>query len=274
MYSQVVISDKPSMVAPTAIHHHFSKIAHRYRNLRTTDLEPIILIAQKLIQKSYVKAADIGCGTGRYDQLLFQYLGDKLHLSCVDVNDDMLEILNTYLKEHGISNFTSISSKAESLPFPNNNLDCICTFNAVHHFNLSDFLKESARIMKSGGYLFIYTRFPEQNMRNIWGQYFPEFCKKETRLYTMNTFMKAVADVPQLSVESIGYFKYKRISTLEQLIERVRSNHYSTFWLYSPEELEAAITGFVQNINSQYKDTDDVNWFDENAMFVIRKRMI
>ncbi len=265
-------NDKPSMVAPTAIHHHFSKIAHRYRNLRTTDLEPIILIAQKLIQQSHIKAADIGCGTGRYDQLLFQYLGDKLHLSCVDANDDMLGILNTYLQEHDISNFTFINSKAESLPFPNNDLDCIYTFNAVHHFNLPNFLKESARIMKGDSYLFIYTRLPKQNMRNIWGRYFPEFCNKETRLYTMNTFMKAVADVPQFSVESIEYFKYKRISTLDQLMERVRSNHYSTFWLYSPEELQAAITGFVQNINNQYEDTDDVNWFDENIMFVIRKK--
>ena len=128
--------------------------------------------------------------------------------------------------------------------------------------------------MKGGSYLFIYTRLPRQNMRNIWGRCFPEFCKKETRLYTMNTFMKAVADVPQLSVESIEYFKYKRTLTLEQLIERVRSNHYSTFLLYSPKELEAATTGFVQNINSQYKDTDDVSWFDENVMFVIRKRKI
>ena len=40
------------------------------------------------------------------------------------------------------------------------------------------------------------------------------------------------------------------------------------------DKLEAAITGFVQNINSQYKDTDDVSWFDENVMFVIRKRKI
>ena len=125
--------------------------------------------------------------------------------------------------------------------------------------------------MKDDSYLFIYTRLPRQNMRNIWGRCFPEFCKKETRLYTMNTFMKAVADVPQLSVESIEYFKYKRTLTLEQLIERVRSNHYSTFLLYSPKELEEAITGFAQNVKRNFKDDHQLDWFDENIMFVLRK---
>ncbi len=271
MGSQVVNGGKLGEVAQKTIHHHFSKIASRYHHLRTTDSEPIILIAQDLNKLSHIEAADIGCGSGRYDALLFKYLGDKLHLSCVDASGDMLKRLDTYLKKHGISNFKSISSRAESLPFPNNNLDCICTFNAVHHFNLLGFLRESARVLKKGGYLFIYTRLPEQNMRNIWGQYFPEFCKKEDRLHTLDKFMKEILAVSALRLKSIEYFKYKRISILEQLIERVRANHYSTFWLYSSEELEEAIAGFIQNIRANFKDIDNVSWFDENIMLVLRK---
>lgn len=103
-----------------------------------------------------VEAADIGCGDGRYDLLLCKDLGDKLSLACVDNNGDMLEALDAHLKEHDVSNFKTVSSKAERLPFPSGTLDCVCTFNAVHHFNLLDFLRESVRILKNGGYLFIY----------------------------------------------------------------------------------------------------------------------
>ena len=255
----------------TAIHPHFSKIASKYRDLRTTDPEPITFIARELEKLVSIEAVDIGCGTGRYDLLLCRYLGDKLHLTCADANANMLETLDEYLIKHGISNFTSMHSKAENLPFPSNALDCVCTFNAIHHFNLPGFLQESARILKSGGYLFIYTRLREQNKRNIWGRHFPEFHQKETRLYTLNALTQAVATVPTLDIKSIEFFKYQRISTSAKLIERVEANHYSTFALYSSGEMEKAIEGFVQRITNKFNGGHWIHWFDENILFVIRK---
>lgn len=156
MYSRDTNRAKLSEVAPTAIHHHFSRIASRYRHLRITDSEPIAFVARELGELGCVEAADIGCGDGRYDLLLCKDLGDKLSLACVDNNGDMLEALDAHLKEHDVSNFKTVSSKTERLPFPSGTLDCVCTFNAVHHFNLLDFLRESVRILKNGGYLFIY----------------------------------------------------------------------------------------------------------------------
>lgn len=182
----------------------------------------------------------------------------------------MLKELDTYLRGHEVRTFIALSSSAESLPFSNGALDCVFTFNAVHHFNLLGFLEESARILKNGGYLFVYTRFQEQNRRNIWGQYFPEFCQKETRLYELNSFMDTVAAVPALRVKSIDYFEYERSSTLEQLVQRAESHHYSTFWLYSPKELEEAIAGFRHNIEYHCEDVHRVQWLDENTLFVIR----
>jgi ubiquinone/menaquinone biosynthesis C-methylase UbiE len=271
MYSQVTNKAKPGKVAPEDIHYHFSRIADRYRDLRTTDLEPIAFIARELSGLPCIEAADIGCGAGRYDLLLFEHLGDKLRLACVDANSDMLKALDTHLKGHGIREFRVMNSRAESLPFPNDALDCVFSFNAVHHFSLPHFLKESARILKRGGHLFVYTRLQEQNRRNIWGRYFPDFCRKETRLYRLNTFVQTVMEVPALRARSIEYYTYERIATLEQLVERARSHHYSTFWLYSPEELEEAIAGFRRNIEGHFEDIHRVKWFDENVLFVIRK---
>ena len=271
MCAQIMNKVDPNYSALTAIHHHFSRIAPKYHDLRTTDPEPITFIAKELEKLVSIEAVDIGCGTGRYDLLLCRYLGDKLRLTCADANSNMLETLDEYLVKHGISNFTSMHSEAENLPFPSNALDCVCTFNAIHHFNLPGFLQESARILKSGGYLFIYTRLREQNKRNIWGRYFPKFHQKETRLYTLNALTQAVAAVPTLGIKSIEFFKYQRTSTSAKLIERVEANHYSTFALYSSGEMEKATAGFVQRITNKFNGGHWIHWFDENILFVIRK---
>ncbi|GAG43020.1 unnamed protein product, partial [marine sediment metagenome] len=89
MYSPVTNRTKLSRVAPKAVHYHFSRIANGYRDLRTTDSESIAFVAKELRKLAWVEAADIGCGAGRYDLLLYKYLGDKLRLACVDANNDM-----------------------------------------------------------------------------------------------------------------------------------------------------------------------------------------
>jgi len=258
-------------IPPTPVHRHFSKIAQRYHYLRTTDPEPIALITRELKELTHVEAIDIGCGAGRYGLLLFKYLNGKLRLTCVDANAEMLKMLDKYLHEHGIDNYVYVQGNAEKVISQDNTYDCVCTFNAVHHFNLPVFLGESSRILKHGGYLFIYTRLPEQNGRNIWGQHFPGFCQKETRLYTQNTVTQSVATVPGLRIQSIEYFKYGRTANLAQLLERASFHHYSTFYLYEPEELEKAMAGFTQNIRNAFEDTKQIHWFDENVLFVIRK---
>ena len=90
------------------IHHHFSQIAHAYDYLRTTDAAPIMFIAKRLEKLEHIGAIDIGCGTGRYDLLLFECLGPKLRLTCLDSNPNMLDALEQNFMNSGISDFASI----------------------------------------------------------------------------------------------------------------------------------------------------------------------
>ena len=76
---------------------HFSRVSASYRELRTSDKDPIICISESLKNLHALKAADVGCGAGRYDLLLFQNL-NKLHLTCIDINDSMLQEASNYLK--------------------------------------------------------------------------------------------------------------------------------------------------------------------------------
>jgi len=250
---------------------HFSRIALEYHLLRTTDIEPIDFMVQKLKRFRFVKAADIGCGDGRYDRILCRELGEKLSLTCIDSNAYMLEALNKNLNEDGIENYKSMLSAAEELPLPDNSHDCILTFNAIHHFDFDKFTHECSRVLKDGGYLFIYTRLREQNKRNIWGMHFPAFIQKETRLFTQNTITKTLDSVAGMWLQSIEYFKYGRLCSLIELEKKIRSHHYSTFFLYTMDELEQAIGKFKERIGKIYQDIHRIHWYDENVLFVVRK---
>lgn len=255
------------------VHHHFSKVAHRYRDLRTTDLEPILFITKKLQKYPKIVGADFGCGAGRYDFKLFQYLGNKLFLYCIDANKEMLKQLTIFLVKHKIRTFKAIESFERKIHLKDNSIDCIFTFNAIHHFKVSQFLKESSSILKDGRYLFIYTRLRSQNRRNIWGKYFPLFNERETRLYELNELESLLRKIPGLQIESVEYFKYTRSSSLDWLINQARNRHYSTFDLYDKKEFEKSLERFRQNIQRKFKDLDKISWIDENILLVVRKQI-
>lgn len=253
------------------IYYHFYKIAHLYRGLRTTDIEPILYIKKKLKNLPEIIAADVGCGAGRYDFKLFQNLGKKLFLYCIDCNREMLKQLALYLESHVVKKIQTIKALANKLPFPENSFDCMFTFNAIHHFKILGFFDEASRTLKKDGYLFVYTRLRSQNKRNIWGKYFPFFNQKETRLYELNELKEMLKKFPQLKIESTKNFKYKRVSTLNRLIERAKNKHYSTFFLYTDKELRQSLEGFEQNIKRHFDDLKHITWFDENILLVVRK---
>ena len=255
------------------IEEHFSTIADKYRELRTTDLKPILHMEKELQELTKIKAADIGCGCGRYTLKLFQHLGNRLNLLCLDTNKEMLAQTREYLSRHNIENFKIIISIAKNLPISNDSIDCIFTFNAVHHFNLTEFLKDTSRVLKYDGFLFIYTRLRSQNSHSVWGRYFPFFAEKETRLFEIYELKKMIENFPYLEIQNIQYFRYPRISNLDRLIEQACNHHYSTFSLYHNGEFEKSLKDFKQNLRKNFKDSNNISWIDGNVLLVIRKKV-
>jgi ubiquinone/menaquinone biosynthesis C-methylase UbiE len=252
---------------------HFSRIAHKYQDLRTTDTEPVLFIKERLENLNNIEGADVGCGVGRYVIKLFHHLRERLYLTCVDDNRRMLTELIKNLKRRRIRKFNTVNALAKALPMAGNSLDAIVTFNAVHHFNLPDFLEEAARVLRDDGHLFIYTRLRSQNKRNIWGRFFPEFHEKETRLYDLNELENMIKKVSMLQLESTEYFQYKRKAPLQWLITQATHHHYSTFYLYNEREFQEALQKFQENITHHFKDLDNIMWDDENTMFYTRKNI-
>ncbi len=254
----------------SSIDEHFSILSASYNQLRTTDVEPVLYIHERLGRRVEIRAADIGCGAGRYDLLLLQQLPD-LHLTCVDVNGTMVEETARYLKSHGQSAFVTQRADASDLRLPDGELDCVVTFNAIHHFDPQGFLGQAARALKSSGHVFVYTRLRSQNARNIWGRFFPDFPEKETRLYDLDSVENWANGVDGLNLETIEFFRFERVAPLQRLLDQAAGKHYSTFSLYSAEELGQALASFEARLAQHFMGRDQITWTDENVMMVFTK---
>ncbi len=252
------------------VHEHFSRLSASYNELRTTDVEPVRYVRERLQDQGEIRAADIGCGAGRYDLLLLQHL-PGLHLTCADVNGAMVEETARYLKSQGQSNFVAQRIDASDLRLPDGMLDCVVTFNAIHHFDPVAFLEQAAQAVKSSGHVFVYTRLKSQNARNIWGRFFPGFQEKETRLYDLGCVESWTDRLDDLNLETIEFFRFERVAPLERLLDQVAGKHYSTFSLFSADELGKALEIFEARLAEHFTGCDQIKWTDENVMMVFRK---
>ena len=257
-------------VSESYIHGHFSEIASKYRRLRTTDLEPILHIKNQLNGKSEINIADVGCGDGRYSLELLRVFDDKCYLHCIDSNEDMLRYLKDFLTEQKTMNFCIRPGNANRLPLENDSMDCIVTFNAIHHFDITKFLGEAFGCLKDDSHLFIYTRLRNQNSRHIWGQHFPLFTEMENRLYELDELKQHIQEADML-IHSTKVFGYHRTSSLSNLLEKARNHHYSTLALYGKDTFEESIQTFEQNIRNNFDDLEEIKWQDENILLEIRK---
>jgi len=274
IYFNVIYKDGKGTVTSSVeslMSDHFSQVASIYSQVRTIDYELINYITKKLASMSNIVAADIGCGDGRYSIKLIEKLRNRLSLTCVDNNYEMLQQISKIS-----SNFQNLQTKqafAEKLPFDDNSLDCIFSFNAIHHFKINEFAKECNRVLKNNGLLFIYTRLKDQNESNIWCKFFPDFSKKENRLFDIQSLTKCISNQTSLNLKSSEFFEHKRSSNLQTLVKRAEMKHYSTFSLYSISEFEKSLGKFKQNIYQNFNNPENIQWVDENTMFVFQKTL-
>src|SRR6266581_4017235 len=248
-------------VAEVTVGDHFERVAAVYESLRTTDEAPVRAIGQFLPDRP-VTGLDIGCGTGRYSRLLRGLLPDGSLLAASDVSAAMVAQLKAGRHGH-TPDVAPLRAAAEQLPLRAASLDLVTAFNCVHHFDLGGFLTAAARVLKPGGQLFIYTRTPQQNARTIWGRYFPGFTEHEQRLHTQAALRHAISRTGGLTMITAQTFGHPRTSTAARLQAQAEGRHYSTFSLYTPEELRASIATFLARLPSA-----EVCWVDEHLLIV------
>lgn len=184
----------------------------------------------------------------------------------------MLEQLSDYLTNNNYSQFETVVADASELPFENERFDAVVSFNAIHHFDLEQAISEMVRVTKNNGYIFIYTRTPSQNSQSIWGRHLPSFNEKETRLHSISVYENICRKSESISLLAAHYYHYKRKATLSDLIKKANLKNYSTFNLYSQEELKSSINEFGSIIKNNYLINSEVTWLDHNVLIIIEKK--
>lgn len=250
---------------------HFKAIASAYRSLRRIDYSPLRHIFKLLSPSRSLQGLELGCGTGRYTEILLKHL-PNLYLRCVDISKAMLRELERNLRSQQIIGFRTLQKRVEDLSLSKDTFHALFSFNAIHHFDLKRIFPLLEESIRPGGWVFFYTRFRSQNRNSLWGRYFPKFAQKETRLYTECQLKNYFDQSSQLSLSSIVKFQFFRRATLEELLERADNAHYSTFRFYTPSEYKKARASFIRNILGQYDDPETITWTDRKTLLIARKK--
>ncbi len=129
------------------------------------------IIRQKLKGKNFLyefyfknkKTLDVGCGEGKF----LSY--DKKLITGIDTNVACIK----RLKGEG---YTAELASAEKIPFGDGSFEAIHCHNVIEHLPVSlayAMIKESARVLKSGGIFVLSSEMPTKNFWNTFGHVKP-----------------------------------------------------------------------------------------------------
>jgi SAM-dependent methyltransferase len=247
---------------------HFSKVAEKYNDIRRTDHEPIAHIRNLFSKYERCEALDVGCGPGRYALLLLRMM-PQLHLTCLDRNSDMIaETSRLCVVPISIASRPLLRTRPS---FPRLELRRRGVHLQCHSpFHRARLLAGDPTCPERGRYaLYLYPPSISELDRHL-GKYFPDFNTVERRLYSLDGIEAVIRSIPGLALDTIKLFQFDRVSSLEELIEKARAGHYSTFSLYKKEQLEECISEFRENIMRDFSDPGQIRWTDGNVLLIVK----
>jgi ubiquinone/menaquinone biosynthesis C-methylase UbiE len=258
---------------------HFDGVARHYRGLRDLDDRSARLVGQMVADLAppgaQLRALDVGAGTGRYTEAVLAKVAADYGIGwtavAYDANRMMLASPIIVPRDTEVQR-VRVVGLAETLPFRDAAFDAVLSFNAVHHFDLNAFLTAAARALRPEGLLTIYTRTPEQNRQTVWGELFPHFADRETRLFPQEDLQRAVAGHAEFELVTVEAVPWTLRTTAARLVAQATGRYYSTFCFYTPEEIRAALTTFEAQLAEAYPDPSNVVWQNDHLLLVARRR--
>jgi SAM-dependent methyltransferase len=136
------------MPEPGLNHFAYRSAAARYAAARPY-FHPIVVARIVAFTGSswFERALDVGCGTGQSARAVAQI---ARAVEAIDISADMIAHADPHprVRYH--------VAPAERMPFPDAQFDLATVGLAFHWFDQQAFLREAARVLKSGGWLVIY----------------------------------------------------------------------------------------------------------------------
>lgn len=225
---------------------YFDLIANRYDTVRGQEILPDLLKTVEAVAQKGDWIVDVATGTGLFSVPLADH---GFNVIAIDANTRMLSCALAKATKRGF-NYKAILGKAERLPLPAHSASAIISTNAIHHFNLRDHFRQVQRVLKPGGRYVIFTRFKEQNQRSLWGQLFPDFAVKESRLLSPEDFYRLDREFELLKLEEIEELSFQKPFSPDQMWQAAIQRKYSTFAMYTEKEYKKALAQFKQGLKT------------------------
>lgn len=200
--------------------------------------------------KKGMKLLEMGCGTGRvlsYVASLFP----ELEVYGVDYSKAVIEYAKTNYKKFGVHYKTADTTKDTF--FKDGMFDFVMSSHVLEHVTEEgghEFIKETYRLLKPGGYAFIgtperraaqdmYWKNPDENpKRRLTPPHEHEYTLPEIKKLGEEVFPKGKVHVDQLNNEvfrKIFHDSINKLSPEKGMVNKLRNTMYTTFRDYSPK---------------------------------------
>lgn len=122
-----------------------------------------------------MKVLDLAGGTGDLTAKFSHLVGEKGEVILADINDSMLKVGRSKLRDKGIvGNVSYVQANAEALPFPDNHFDIITIAFGLRNVTDKDAaLRSMNRVLKPGGKLLVleFSKPQHEVMRKVYDIY-------------------------------------------------------------------------------------------------------
>ena len=243
---------------------YFEDIAQDYDDIRGAEIWPSLLHTMGSVVRNPRTVLDVATGTGLFSVRLAR---EGFRVIGVERNPHMLAQAIRKAREGGGS-FRAVLGLAEQLPLREKSISVMFSTNAIHHFDFQAHFREVQRVLEPGGCYIVYTRFRKHNARSIWGQLFPRFAEKETRLYDPEDFEGLDGACPELVLDSLDELSFERRFSQDRLLQAARLRKYSTFAFYDEAEFRRALATFRVRL----QEWSEAVYTGEIARIVFRHR--
>lgn len=204
-----------------------------------------------LSDRSGLKVADIGCGTGASTLLLARKL--DAHITAIDFLPEFLDILKEKAKEDGSAHkIQTLAVSMEDLPFADASLDMIWAEGAIYNIGFEHGINDWKRLLKPGGVLavseltWLTSHRPEELQRH-WDNEYPEVA----------TASRKLGQLEDAGYKLIGYFPLPQDCWLENYYRPMQSRFEGYLMRYANSDAAQEIVKAEQaeiDLYDRYSD--------------------
>lgn len=239
---------------------YYEKVSNEYNNIRLdakNDRENVIGIIKKYSNSNNAKVLDIGCGTGKYGEMMQE---NGYTVVGIDKSETQINQAKQLIEAY--------EGDAINLPFKDESFDICTMIIMIQQLSKKERIKafkEAHRVLKTNGILFIKTCSHEDLQYRFTAKFFPKTLEiDKTRYPDITELRNELSIFSKIEIENSSIIVEKsKAKYLDQYKKRGTSN----FSFLTDKEICEGIKEFEKT----YKEQDIIQKITKNTFVIARK---